>query len=397
METRLRLLALVLFLVCFGFGASLPAGAQGNGAPDVVVKVNPGVSIDQLAADYHTSVDDHIENSDVYSLLVPRGSTVDAFVLALQGDSRVVYVESDEMVAAPEFIGDPMHLPFDHNVRAAGYVSQSAYKQIKATNLSGAATGAGVIVAVLDTGANLAHPALAGHLTTGYNAISSGADPLDIADGTTNFVAGHGTMVAGLIARLAPNAAIMPIRVLNGDGVGRLMDIVKGLNYAVSHGARVVNMSFGSPVSSDSLNEAIDACERAGVICVAAVGNNGSDTRQYPAANSYVLSVVSVESNDHKSIYSNYGVYAQISAPGTAIRSTFFDGGYATWSGTSFAAPFVSIGAAIVLSAHPGWRADTVIEALTTTARPVDKVNRPYKGKIGKGVINVQNALKFEG
>jgi subtilisin family serine protease len=300
-----------------------------------------------------------------------------------------------------------VHFAFDRTLNSGAYsTGQGAFQQVNAagsqssqTNgvLQAAAslpTGAGVIVAILDTGVAFGHPALQGHLLRGYNALTPGSVPRDVPDGYTNNAVGHGTMIAGLIARLAPDAQILPIRVLNGDGTGCVWTIVAGIHYAVTHGARVINLSFGGPVTSDALEDALDEAEKNDVVVVAAAGNGSAPILEYPAALSGVVAVASVESNDRKSPWSNFGENVALVAPGSNIRSTDWTGGYATWSGTSFAAPFVTAAAVLVRSADPALSTADTVSRLRGTAHSVDRYNpRPYRHKLGSGLVDLTAAV----
>lgn len=389
---RCLLLVGLLALLC-GVPRFL-AVADDDEKEDVLVRVGVGVDANSLAADYETTVDDHVDGTDTYALRVPAGTTQQAFVEQLSADPRIVFAETEALVESPEFSGNQMHLAFDGGRAPGKYNNQIAYRQVDLGKALSITRGAGVVVAVLDTGVALRHPALLRHLTQGFSAINPAAPPAETPDGTTNVAMGHGTMVAGLIARLAPDAKIMPVRVLNGDGTGTLMTVVQGIHYAVAHGARVLNLSLGSAQPSEALKEAIEAATGAGVVVVAAAGNDGAELPHYPAAFEGVLGIASVEANNRKSPYSNYGEFVSGVAPGSGIRSTFWDGGYATWSGTSFAAPFVSAEAALVLSANPRLLADTADEDIRETARSVSSANPSLVEKLGAGIIDVQAGVR---
>ena len=201
-------------------------------------------------------------------------------------------------------------------------------------------------------------------------------------------------MLAGIIARIAPSAMILPVRVMNGDGVGTMMNVAKGLHYAVKAGARVVTMSFGSSKLTAAMKDVIDEANNAKVIMVAAAGNDGTNQMQYPALRSGVIAVTSVESNNSKSVYADYGPAIAIVAPGSGIRSTYVDGGYATWSGTSFSVPFVAAEAVMIVSRCPQLPPNSVTDAIRRTARSVDTYNPLYKGQLGKGMIDIEAAVK---
>jgi subtilisin family serine protease len=202
-------------------------------------------------------------------------------------------------------------------------------------------------------------------------------------------------MIAGIIHKIAPKAQILPVRVMNADGEGSLLDIAKGVDWAVANGARIINMSFGGVHKSDALNDALDRAEAKGVVLVASAGNDGGELKQFPAAGGKgTLAVGAVESNNVKAPYSNYGSFVRVVAPGTSIRSTNWDDGYANWSGTSFATPFVSGQAALLLSRKPTLTSSQVSDIIRSTARSVDGVNQRVKGRLGKGVINIEASLR---
>lgn len=383
--------------------------ADGIAPGHVLARVLPGVDIQRLARDFKSKVLDNVPGTAIYSLALPTGSDEADFAVKLAADTRRVrYAEPDVVLNTPEIDGDPFHLPFDYVRKPFRFSSQSAYSQVNvsvapllptgAVNLTGVGNtplGAGVIVAVLDTGLVADHPALQGHVLTGWNALRPGRLPTEAWDGTTNDAVGHGTMIAGVIARLAPAAKILPVRVLNGDGAGTMLNVAKGVHFAIRSGARVLNMSFGTMQKSSVMNDALDAAELAEVVLVAAAGNQGWEQKQYPAAGNGALAVGSVEADLKKSSYSNYGSFVRVVAPGSNIGSTYVDGGYASWSGTSFAVPFVSAEAALLFSARPALTGSLVKDIIRSTAEreKVDKANPAYKGKLGKGLINIGAAL----
>lgn len=396
---------LICLTVCFAlltlFGGR--AAADNIVPGHVLVRVASGVDIRVLANDYKTKTLDQVPGTGLYSVVTPRGMTETQFVALLSKDRRVTYAEPDRFIISPEVDGAPFHLAFDRSQTSVTFVNSVSYTQVNLGQVDALnqihgkgplATGNGIIVAVLDTGATFTHPALQGHYLAGYNAIAPNALPWDVADGTTNVEVGHGTMVAGVIARLAPQASILPIRVLNGDGNGTLLNLVKGIHYANTHGARVLNMSFGCSVQSGALNDALGEAEQMGIVLVAAAGNNNVEQALAPAVGRGTVAVGAVEADNTKSPYSNFGSFVRVVAPGSNIRSTFADGGYATWSGTSFSTPFVAAEAALILSVSPSLTAAQVTDCIRGTAHSVDNKNIPYKGKLGKGIIDIEAAVK---
>ncbi|MBB6051362.1 S8 family serine peptidase [Armatimonas rosea] len=379
-------------------------------ARGIVLRLQPGVDPAALAREYGLTLADGESDGSLYQFRQRDDDHEDrgSLTARMLKDPRFTDAEPDDGVRCPEggsVTGDPIHVPFDFvGTSDSSYVSLSSNYGASTVNPNpslqvglsvsrSVRRSSSVTVAVLDTGVEASHPTLSGHLTTGYNAITPTAAPDDSADGSQNQARGHGTMVAGVIAQVAPDARIMPVRVLNADGTGTVFDVVRGLRWAVSHGASVVNLSFGTPTASRTLQNAIQDARKAGVVVVASAGNAGKEQRDYPAGFSDAIAVAAVDSTDQKSSFSNYGSHVALSAPGTAIRSTYIGGGFATWSGTSFAAPFVSGAAALVRAASPSLPADKVGDALTKSARSVDSVNPSYAGRIGKGVLNIPGAL----
>jgi subtilisin family serine protease len=382
---------LVFSLLC---GLTRSAVADGTVRGYVLVRLQPGVAIEAITADYNTTVREQVPGTPIYALNKPAGIRLRQFAERLSADARLVYAETDTYAGSPEVKGKQFHFAFDAGPNAGGYVNQTAYTQVNFGATSSLSTGAGVIVAVLDTGATFDHPDLAGKYLPGYNAIKPSLPPNDIADGAKNYAVGHGTMVAGIIARLAPDARILPVRVLNGDGKGTMLNVAKGILFAVGQGAKVLSMSFGSARRSSALNDALDMAESAGVVMVASVGNDNAEREQYPAVGKGALAVASVEATNVKSSYSNYGSFVRVVAPGSGIRSAYYTGGYASWSGTSFAVPFVSAEAVLILGANPALTEDRVKELIRDTARSVDEVNPLYEGRLGKGLIDIEAAVR---
>ena len=159
-------------------------------------------------------------------------------------------------------------------------------------------------------------------------------------------------------------------------------------------------MSFTSTTHSRALKETLLEARLQGIVLVAAAGNDSNATRHYPAAYHGVLAVASVNSSNILSGFSDFGKYVDVCAPGEMIRSTFpttmgdlSTGGYATWSGTSFATPFVAAEAAELAVRHPHWSANRVADRIVDTAISIDSLNPHYSHNLGAGLVDVITAV----
>lgn len=384
------LAGLIIFML-----VAAPAALADGVVPDyVVIRLKSGTDATSVANDFGSAVEDVVEGTGLICLTIPPGSDPVTFTQALAKDGRIATADTDTYLDLDDVVGRQFHFAFDAGPSAGTYVNQGAYSQVNLGQTGLLSTGTGVIVAVLDTGATYSHPDLAGHYLSGLNAIDTTRPPLDLPDGVTNAATGHGTMIAGIIARLAPDARILPVKVLNADGIGTGIDVARAIHFAVTSGAKVINMSFGSHVHSRILDSAIAEAKSADVVMVASAGNDGAFWPQYPAAyGTDVIAVGSVEADNTLSPYSNWGGNMDVVAPGTGIRSTYWDGGYASWSGTSFSAPFVTAQAALLRAANPQESAGAVGNAISSTARLLDAVNPLYKGQMGKGLIDIETSV----
>ena len=395
--------------------SALLVGAGGAGRADGIVphylivhvkgenETEADDAADGIENDYNATAESHLPGTGIYALRLPDTADEKTVAAQMGKDSRVKWAETDTYLACPEIIpspalpavsGDPFHFPFDITSGPGLNYNQATFAQIHMGRAQAIATGQGVIVAVLDTGVAMNHLALKYHLLPGYNALAPGTAPLDAPDGAAQASVGHGTMIAGLIAAVAPGAKILPIRVLNGDGVGKASDVAGGIAYAVSHGARVINLSLSSATPSRALSEAIEQAIQANVVVVTAAGNGGNAARVYPAVTDGVLTVSSVENNGVKSAYANYGENVTVVAPGSGLHSAYADGGYASGSGTSFAAPLVSAEAALLFSLPSRPTAAFVRGRIRRTARSVALQNPRYHEMLGAGVIDIEKALR---
>jgi subtilisin family serine protease len=310
------------------------------------------------------------------------------------------------------------------------YRDQPAMKLVRLPHALSKSTGRSIVVASIDSAVDYSHPALRGRLTIGYDFVASrpynvpatgslnqsSSSFLDQASSsfldqsssafldeasaafldysTASFLDtvspanGHGTMVAGIIAGMAPESMIMPLRAFDDNGEADVFTIAKAIDFAVHNGASVINMSFGLHEDSYTLREAIEEALEAGVVIVASAGNNNTSVPQYPAAYPGVISVAATDLFDRKAPFSNYGPQVAVSAPGVNIISSYGAGYYSIASGTSFSAPMVAAETALVLS-----MGILPKNAVLSTVRKIDALNPQYNRQLGTGRIDIDRAL----
>lgn len=263
--------------------------------------------------------------------------------------------------------------------------------------------GEGITVAVLDTGVDYTHPELAGRVILGPNLADRTTDPMDTH--------GHGTHVAGIVAAAGNNAQgvagvawkakILAIKVLGKAGAGNTDAVVEGIKYACDHGAKVINLSLGSPDASIDpvLHLALVYAKQKGVLVVAAAGNNGGAINS-PANDPLALCVTSTSSFwlfEWASSFSCRGEAAEVAAPGGSILSTLpvrgstMGQGYGRLSGTSMACPFVAGEAALIWSQHPTWNDEQVRNRIRKAVD--DKGANGRDPRYGFGRVNLEKAL----
>lgn len=263
-----------------------------------------------------------------------------------------------------------------------------------------------VVIAVVDTGVDMNHPDLKTKLVPGYNVISQGQTPPQDDNG-------HGTHASGIaaaatdnkvgIAGTAPNCKLMPIKALDAEGGGGVMDVALGILWAVDHGAHIVNLSLGGPDNSVTVERAIKYALRKDVAVVVAMGNESTDEARYPAASPGVIAVGSVDWERNLSDFSNRGQWTSVVAPGTQIFSTMpvsssfmtdvegFQSGYDFMDGTSMAAPMVAGVVALMKSRHPRLRPAEIKARLEATA--IDLGQPGFDTAYGHGMVNAYRAV----
>jgi subtilisin family serine protease len=280
-------------------------------------------------------------------------------------------------------------------------------------------TGAGVLVAVLDTGMQVDHPDLAGSVWTNpgetpgngrdddRNGIVDDVHGANMFDMTSNVDDdnGHGTHVAGIIAArhgnavggsgLAPDATIMPVKVLDAQMAGTTDTLARGIRYAVDEGARILNVSVNTDSATQSVSDAVHYAAEHGAIVVASAGNNDRDIDLLPSfpASLSDPAVISVAADTDQGLLwrlSNTGLLSvDLAAPGEHIASTARGSSYQSRTGTSAAAPFVAASVALLAAARPDLPPSALRNAILTTTRRTSILSR----LLGNGRLDVAAAL----
>ena len=315
-------------------------------------------------------------------------------ISALKKDPHVAYIEADKVITVVEPVlvasSSDQELVDSWGVKRIG-ADMAAMQGI---------TGAGVKVAILDTGIDSNHPDLKDNYKGGYNFVYDNNDPYDDSR------YGHGTHLAGIIAArdngtgvvgVAPEASIYALKVLNGGLMGSTTDILAGIEWAITNKMNVINMSFGAQMDSQAFRDACDAAFKSGIVLVAAAGNFNQPIVDNPAGFDPVIAVSATAQDDTKAPFSNYGAKVELSAPGVAVMSTVPGGGYGLMSGTSQAAPHVSGVAALIFSTGikdengDGSLADEIRQRLVATATDLGDPGRDVY--FGYGLVNAARAV----
>ena len=301
-------------------------------------------------------VEDIGQSTRVVRIRVPA-PLLDAIQRRMERRPEVRFVEKN-------FVLEPAFSPNDPQ-----YVSQWHLPQILAPAAWDTTQGApGVVIAILDSGIDAAHPEFAGKLVAGYNTYSNNTNIVDQY--------GHGTEVAGAagawtnngegIAGVASAAPIMPVRVTDATGRATSASLANGIIWAADHGARVINLSFNSVAGNATIRAAAEYAVNHGALVVAASGNCGciDPTPENP----FILSVSATDEADGLAGFSSVGPFVDLAAPGNNILTTERFGLYGAVSGTSLASPIVAGVAGLMFAANPTLTPTLVTELLEATA-----------------------------
>ena len=404
-KSRLWQWALVILwaMLALGCADDGPAGPDpdpdtGNVVPDqVLVRLAAGVAIEEVNGRHGTQTLAEVASQRVYLLEVAEGADIDEVLSDLRADPGVTSASANGLLSFPEAQGRSTMAFADPSLQPADRADQQAIGRIRASDAWTRSRGGGVIVAVLDTGIDAGHPQLAGRIAAGaIDLVDGDDDPSDLPDGIdsdgddlVDEAVGHGTFVAGLVLTVAPDARVLPIRILDSDGMGSAVDIARGVEIAVERDARVVNLSLGMEIESEVLQEVIEEQIREkGIVFISSAGNQDSDRPQYPAGQNEVVGGAATTPGDAKAEFSNWGSWVSVSAPGVGLVSLLPSAAMGRWSGTSFASALTSGQAAVLIGFAPFARGDEVRRAIEESS-----VQVPDSRLNGAGRIDVVASL----
>jgi subtilisin family serine protease len=430
----MRSIQIAILTVAVAWSASGTAVAAVTDPGGLIVRFEPGVSAAERAAirdEAGTGLDRTLPVRGMNLLELDPGQSPQAAERALERQDGVMYAEPNAIRRAALRPDDSLYSllwGMENTGQPIRGTAGSPDSDTDAGDAWDAGIGGGVAVAVIDSGVDLVHPDLAPNAWRNPGESGSGRESNGLDDDLNgriddwrgwDFVAGdnnpadengHGTHVAGTIAARRGNAIgvagvadgsrLMALRVLNAEGRGSVAGVILAYAYAAQAGAKIVNLSLGSSVSSRAESDAIAAFP--GMLFVAAAGNGGDDgvgddndfDPEYPCA--YVLpNVVCVAASDNRdrlAPFSNYGDLAvDLAAPGVDIVSTVPGGSYGWASGTSMATPHVSGAAALLWAASPGASVSQIRSAVLDGVDPV----AAFAGRtVTGGRLNVLSSLR---
>ncbi|KQZ28025.1 S8 family serine peptidase [Duganella sp. Root1480D1] len=356
----------------------------------IIVEPQAGITADEFEKSlksFGAGKAQKLGQSNIHVIDVPHGSEK-AIANKLKHNPHFKFAELDVRVPVAATLNDP-YLGSEWHIAKIG--APSAWDSTQ---------GAGITIAILDTGVDGTHPDLAPRMVAGRDIYGNSADTSDLC--------GHGTAVAGAAAAAGNNATgvsgvsgqskIMPLRIAykGSDGLcyAYASTIASGVTYAADHGAKVVNVSFSNAPNSTAVQSAGNYLKGKGGLLFVSANNNNRDEGFTPST--ALIAVSSTDAYDNRSSFSSYGAFVSLSAPGSNIYTTNKGGSYGAWNGTSFASPVAAGAAALVMAANPSLTADQVQNILFTTAVDLGTAGRDIY--FGYGRVNAAAAvLKAKG
>jgi subtilisin family serine protease len=369
-----------------------PANERRLVPDEVVIEISSSMNpqqIDALLRRYRlTRIESQtfqLSGTTLYRWRIPDRRSVTTVVRALEGDRAVAS-------AQPNYLFALQQGQTEVQAKNEGDPAQYELAKLHLPQAHALAKGDDVLVAVIDSGIDIKHPELAGSIAGVFDTAREPAAAHK-----------HGTAVAGLVAAhaklmgAAPAAKILAVHAFDPNSTGAegtTFNILKGIDWAAAHGARVINMSFAGP-ADPAIHRSLEAARKKGIVLVAAAGNAGAKSPPlYPAADPNVIAVSATDSEDKLFEQSNRGPYIAVTAPGVQILVAAPDSGYEVSSGTSYSAAEVSGIVALMLQRKPSLTPDKIRNILQATAR--DLGPKGTDAMFGAGLANAYAAVAGE-
>ncbi len=364
-----------------------PAGEQRLKPDEVVIELRNSLSdaqIDALQRRHRLTRLERqrfqLSGTTLFRWRIPDGRSVASVIRALEREAAVLSAQPNYQYALQQAAG------------AAGDPAQYELAKLNLLRAHEIAKGDNVRVAVINSAIDAANPELAGSIADSFDALKGPSKPHPHGTGVASLIAGHGKLTGA-----APDARILAVRAFDPDGAGAQgtsFNVLKGLDWAVAHKARVVNMSFAGP-RDPALHRSLAAAHKLGVVLVAAAGNGGPQSPPlYPAADRNVIAVTATDERDQLLAQANRGRYIDLAAPGVQVLVAV-PGGYAVSSGTSYAAAEVSGIAALMLQRDPALSPARLQQLLMRTAKDLGR--KGHDSQFGAGLADAFAAVSAEG
>jgi subtilisin family serine protease len=343
----------------------------------------PGTTLEAIARRHHLTLIGSrtvaLTGHTIYRWRIDDGRSVADMIRALSAEQRIsaaqpnfTFTLQQESKVAPSE-GDP---------------AQYAVAKLRVAEAHRLANGDNVLVAVIDSGIDASHPELAGILAGSYDAVSGDTRPHPHGTAVAGAIAAHGKLIG-----VAPRVRLLGVRAFGAgaEQEGTTFGIIEGLDWAVAHGARVVNMSFAGP-ADPALAAALAKARKKGLVLIAAAGNAGPKSPPaYPGADPNVIAVTATDANDQLFARANRGGYIALAAPGVDILTPAPNGAMQLATGTSIAAAHVSGIAALLIERKPSLRPDELRKILLMTAK--HSGGRPRDDDFGAGLADALDAV----
>ncbi len=360
------------------------------------------------ATEYNRYGQKLVDLSLIYEVFFDKQIPVYKIIANLQKSQLLEY-------AVPHVLPKTLYVPSDPG--ATNQYHLNIIKAFDAWDISKGDTS--IVIGIIDTGTDWEHTDLTGNIYYNYNDPPNGTDDdndgyidnfrgWDMGDNDNNPLYDtdpHGVHVSGIAAAKTDNGIgvagvgfktrFLPVKISDSDN--NLIHSYEGIVYAADHGCDVINCSWGGTANPGAYGQDIInyAVYNHDAVVVAACGNDNNELPFYPASLNNVISVAATDQYDLKNSTSNYGIYVDLCAPGKNIFSTWTNGSYTNYSGTSMSAPIVSGCAAIVKSVFPNYNAIQIGEKLRATADLIDTIgtNTIFTDKLGSGRVNLFKSL----